>query len=79
MFAQFIADIVAAGLGVLSLPVFEMERVVAAARKYTLDFDDAYQYAIAEKHGLRIVSYDSHFDKTRLGRTTPREIIGLTK
>jgi len=75
-FARFIADIVGAGIGVLSLPILEMERVVAVVQKYTLDFDDAYQYAVAEKHGLRIVSYDSHFDKTNLGRTTPRKIIG---
>jgi len=76
MFTRFISDIVGADIGVLSLPVFEMERVVAVAHKYTLDFDDAYQYAVAEKHGLRIVSYDGHFDKTNLGRTTPREITG---
>ena len=75
-FARFIADIVGAGIGVLSLPILEMERVVAVVQKYTLDFDDAYQYAVAEKHGLRIVSYDSHFDKTNLGRTTPCKIIG---
>jgi len=29
-----------------------------------LDFDDAYQYALAEKHDLIIVSFDSDFDKT---------------
>lgn len=75
MFSRFIADIVRANMGVLSLSVTEMELVVAAACKYTLDFDDAYQYIVAENHGLSIVSYDKHFDKTKLGRATPREII----
>lgn len=75
MFGRFIADVVGANMSVLSLAVTEMEMVVAVACKYTLDFDDAYQYAVAEKHDLRIVSYDKHFDKTKLGRATPGEII----
>ena len=41
-----------------------------------LDFDDAYQYALAEKHDLIIVSFDSDFDKTKRGRKSPAEVIG---
>jgi len=75
MFGRFIADIVGANMSVLSLSITETEMVVAVSHKYALDFDDAYQYAVAGNHGLRIVSYDKHFDKTKLGRATPHEII----
>jgi predicted nucleic acid-binding protein len=75
MFSRFIADIAGANMNVLSLSVTEMEQVVAIAGKYMLDFDDAYQYVVAENHGLCIVSYDKHFDKTKLGHATPSEII----
>lgn len=40
-----------------------------------LDFDDAYQYAIAEKHDLTIVSFDKDFDTTPRGRVTPGSVL----
>jgi len=40
-----------------------------------LDFDDAYQYAAAEKYILTLVSYDRDFDGTELGRTTPAKVL----
>ena len=40
-----------------------------------MDYDDAYQYAVAEKHNLIIVSLDRHFDMTDRGRRTPDEIL----
>lgn len=36
-----------------------------------LDFDDGYQYVLAKKNHLKIVSFDHHFDKTPLGRVNP--------
>ncbi len=30
-----------------------------------LDFDDSYQFAVAEEHGLKIVSMDRDFEKTQ--------------
>lgn len=40
-----------------------------------LDFDDAYQYAIAEQHDLTIVSFDKDFDTTPRGRVTPASVL----
>lgn len=48
-----------------------MEIVIASAQRFNLDFDDAYQYVIAEKYSLTIISFDSDFDRTERGRTTP--------
>ena len=38
---------------------------------FSLDFDDAYQYATAEHFDLAIVSFDADFDRTDRGRLTP--------
>jgi len=46
-----------------------------ATKKFNLDFDDAYQYAVAEKYDLTIVSFDVDFDRTERGRKTPGEVL----
>jgi uncharacterized protein len=43
--------------------------------RFGLDFDDAYQYAIAGRYGLTIVSFDKDFDRTTKGRKEPAEIV----
>lgn len=75
-FGEFVEDTVGrAGIVVLSIPPEETERVLRAAQRFDLDFDDAYQYAIAEKHDLTIVSFDSDFDRTERGRKTPEQLL----
>lgn len=53
----------------------DMPRLVEVAQSFNLDFDDAYQYLAAEKHSLAIVSFDSDFDRTKLGRKTPLQLL----
>jgi predicted nucleic acid-binding protein len=64
-----------AGTIILSLSVEDIDRVVSSAFEFNLDFDDAYQYALAEKYDLTIVSFDYHFDRTHRGRKTPLELL----
>jgi len=45
-----------------------MNVVADYANSFGLDFDDAYQYALAVKYDLTIVSFDSDFDRTTRGR-----------
>ncbi|MEW6675506.1 MAG: PIN domain-containing protein [Nitrospirota bacterium] len=72
IFQQFLKDIIFnAGIIVTSLSADDMEIVIASAQRFNLDFDDAYQYVIAEKYSLTIISFDSDFDRTERGRTTP--------
>lgn len=76
LFQRFISDMILdAGTIVIALSAEDMEDMTNAARKFKLDFDDAYQYVAAEKHGLTIVSFDSDFDRTDLGRKTPEEVL----
>ncbi len=69
-------DIVKKGIQVMTLPLASHGILVEAAEKYRLDFDDAYQYALASLYGLRLVSFDRHFDRTDEGRLEPgRDVI----
>jgi predicted nucleic acid-binding protein len=69
VFRQFVADMVVnAGVIQLSLSPLEIDEVITAATSFRLDFDDAYQYAVAERYSLEIVSFDSDFDRTSRGR-----------
>ncbi|PKG32290.1 PIN domain-containing protein [Methanoregula sp.] len=71
-FQKFIdGDILASGIRVTTLDPVDYSRIVHCAMKYHLDFDDAYQYAAAEKHNLSIVSFDRDFDRTEKGRVEP--------
>lgn len=74
IFRQFLDDmILKANTVVLSLPAEEMGTLFSAAEGFDLDFDDAYQHAVAEKYGLTIVSFDANFDRTERGRKTPAD------
>ncbi len=70
-FLQLVEDIEETGTVVVQLHLSDMSNVITAMQQYSLDFDDAYQYTVAEKYGLTIVSYDRDFDRTSRGRTTP--------
>lgn len=75
-FRQFLRDVMLnVGMTIASLSVEDMESIIDTTRRFNLDFDDAYQYTIAEKYDLTIVSFDADFDSTKLGRKTPAEII----
>ena len=75
VFRQFVLDIIlTAGVQVIALPAEDMDLVLDAVSRFRLDFDDAYQYAIAGKHELTIVSFDGDFDRTALGRRLPSDI-----
>lgn len=53
----------------------DTQGVLSAMKQYSLGFDDAYQYAAAEKNGLALVSFDSDFDRTPVGRKTPAGVM----
>ena len=74
-FSALLRDLVLDGINVLSLKAEELENVVTTARRFDLDFDDSYQYAVAEKYGLVLISFDKHFDRTELGRKEPGAIL----
>jgi predicted nucleic acid-binding protein len=75
LFDSFLDDLVIDGIGILSLKPNELKKLGAVSQAFHLDFDDAYQYAVAEKYDYTLVSFDSDFDNTERGRKTPAEVL----
>lgn len=69
-FRLFLQD-VEAGMHLVRLNLAELDILPEVAQNLNLDFDDAYQYVLAERRGLHLVSFDADFDSTPLGRVTP--------
>ena len=76
VFRQFLEDMIGrVGIEMVSLTAREMGLLVDLAGKFNLDFDDAYQYSAAIRHGLRIVTFDADFDRTTEGRLLPTDVL----
>lgn len=76
IYCQFVNDMIfTAGVNIVSLSSDDTESVVSSAKKFNLDFDDAYQYSVALKRDLTIISFDGDFDRTDRGRKTPKDYI----
>lgn len=75
-FRAFLEDVlVNGGISLLSLLPDDMDAVISASQEFGLDFDDAYQYAIAGRHDLVLVSFDTDFRRTDRGCKTPSQIL----
>lgn len=64
VFRALLTDIEMTGVHLLGLALSELVRVLEVRGRFTLDFDDAYQFAVAEMHERTIVTFDQDFDKT---------------
>ena len=62
-------------VGLIALTPTDIDRVLCVMRTVNLDFDDAFQYVAAEKHGLTLVSFDTDFDRTERGRKAPADVL----
>jgi hypothetical protein len=75
-FLIFVKDVLIDGaVAAVALQPLHMRRVVDVMNTERLDFDDAYQYVAAEQGNAALVSFDSDFDNTTLGRKTPAQIL----
>jgi len=73
---QFVDDVfIQGGVALVSVHPEAMHRLVTAIDRFNLDFDDAYQYVVAEQFNATIVSFDGDFDRTDRGRRTPADIL----
>ena len=74
-FVRFTEDLlIEGGIEVISLFPSDFQSLVDYSKKFGLDFDDAYQYGLLEKHGLNLVSFDHDFDTTGKARLEPSEL-----
>jgi len=62
VFREFISDTLPT-LRIQSLPTNAYAPLVEAAQKFALDFDDAYQHAVAKNFSLKIATMDKDFKR----------------
>ena len=68
-------DILGNDVDILSLDPEDLKTLNQPAQKFNLDFDDAYQYVVAEEYNLQLISFDTDFDRTDKERREPAEIL----
>jgi len=63
IFEKFINDLFINGqIELLSLDSSDLLEVIENIQKYRLDFDDSYQYSVAQKYDLTIITFDKDFN-----------------
>lgn len=79
-FLVFVSDLFVDGsVSVVSIFPHEIKSMNDSINNFQLDFDDAYQYATAEKYDVQLVSFDSDFNRTKRGKKFPGEILDKIK
>lgn len=72
VYERFVNDtVIRTEIGVVGLDPEDIPLMAGVSKRFNLDFDDAYQYAVAVKYGLDIMSFDADFDRTEIGRKVP--------
>lgn len=68
-FELFLKGIIIDVIPILSLNSEDLLNINTITKDYKLDFDDAYQYLIAKKNNLGIITFDKDFSRTDLAVT----------
>jgi predicted nucleic acid-binding protein len=77
---QFVDDLfVRGGITLVSVQPEAMHHLVEVMDRFSLDFDDAYQYVAAQQSDAVLVSFDGDFDRTDRGRQTPEQILAFDR
>jgi uncharacterized protein len=80
IFESFIEDLFINGqLEQLQLDPIDLLEVIKNMIQYGFDFDDSYQFTVASKYDLKIVTFDKDFKKKGIKRYSPEEAIRLLK
>jgi len=76
VFEEFLSDVIEdSGVTRISLTVHELKQILAIIQQFQIDFDDAYQYVATLQHDYKLVSFDKDFDRTKIKRQTPTQIL----
>ena len=77
IFETFINDLFINGqIELLSLDSSDLLEVIGNIQKYKLDFDDSYQFSVAQKYDLTIITFDKDFNAKGIKKKTPDDIVG---
>ncbi len=76
---DFLSDTIEdSGVRRIRLDIADLKQVLRVRQRFSLDFDDAYQYVAAEKYSLVLMSFDRDFDQTERGRKTPSQAVKVS-
>lgn len=76
LFEDFINDLFINGqIEMLSLDSSDLIDVVDNIQKYNLDFDDSYQFSVAQKYELTIITFDKDFNINGISVKAPDDIV----
>jgi len=64
IFSEFLNDTLV-NIPLISLSIDLYDLTLQAKERFNLDFDDAYQFAIAKENGLSIVTLDKDFKRVK--------------
>jgi len=77
VFEKFVKDLFVNGqIELLSLDSIDLLDVNQNIQKFNLDFDDSYQFSVAQKYDLTIVTFDKDFNIKGIRKKTPDDIVG---
>jgi predicted nucleic acid-binding protein len=75
-FWSFIKDLfIESSFNLLRLNLTEIKDVIYNSKSYNLDFDDAYQLTCVQKYNLKLVSFDTDFDRSPVKRFEPKDLL----
>ena len=78
IFEKFVKDLFINGrIELLSLDSSDLLDVIQNIQKFNLDFDDSYQFSVAQNYDLTIVTFDKDFNIKGIRKKTPDEIVGI--
>jgi predicted nucleic acid-binding protein len=73
---KFLYDLFVNGqIELLSLSSVDLLDVIENIKKYKFDFDDSYQYTVAHKFDMTIVTFDKDFNAKGIKKRTPEEVL----
>lgn len=65
-FETFLKNVIIDRISVLKLDLEDLLTINKTIKQFNLDFDDAYQYLVAKKNNLKLVTFDLDFKSTDL-------------
>jgi uncharacterized protein len=72
----FLTDLFINGqIGQIALEPLDLITVADNIKKYSLDFDDSYQFTVAEKFAMTLITFDKDFKTAGIKKKSPQEII----
>lgn len=77
--AEFLSDIASSKIIRIDTNTSDELNILKSMKKLKLDFDDSIQHHLCKKYNLEIISYDKHFDRTKIKRIEPNDLKRLTK